>query len=81
MIRRLLAHVLLLTVIGGNAVAQKKSVDVLIKSGSLIDVPSGKVLTKKLIAIRGNTIVGVFDERQARTIRAKNVIDADSITA
>ena len=76
MIRILLAHVLLLTVIGGNAVAQKKSVDVLIKSGSLIDVPSGKVLTKKLIAIRGNTIVGVFDERQARTIRAKNVIDA-----
>lgn len=58
------------------AIAQKQNVDVLIKSGSLIDVQSGKLLTKKLIAIRGKTIVGVFDEAQLKNFQAKQVVDA-----
>ncbi|GAB3992373.1 amidohydrolase family protein [Spirosoma daeguense] len=56
--------------------AQKQSVDVLIKSGSLIDVRSGKILTNKLIAIQGKTIASVFDASQEKNFRAKQTIDA-----
>ncbi|GAB2537064.1 amidohydrolase family protein [Spirosoma aerophilum] len=58
------------------ALAQKQNVDVLIKSGNLIDVRTGHVLTKKIIAIRGKTIVGVFKEARLKNFRAKTIIDA-----
>jgi imidazolonepropionase-like amidohydrolase len=56
--------------------AQPRTVDVLIKSGNLIDVRTGKILTKKIIATTGKTIVGVFDEAQLKNFRAKQTIDA-----
>ncbi|MVM34808.1 amidohydrolase family protein [Spirosoma sp. HMF4905] len=56
--------------------AQKQNVDVLIKSGNLIDVRTGKVLPKKIIATRGKTIVGVFDESRLKDFQAKTVVDA-----
>ncbi|GAB3718313.1 amidohydrolase family protein [Spirosoma flavus] len=58
------------------AYAQKQSVDVLIKSGNLIDVRSGKILTNKLIATRGKTIIGVYDASQEKNFQAKTVVDA-----
>lgn len=58
------------------SLAQKRQVDLLIKSGSLIDVQTGKVLTNKLIATKGNRIVGVFEASQAKNFQAKQTIDA-----
>ncbi|MBD2701928.1 amidohydrolase family protein [Spirosoma sp. BT702] len=58
------------------AYAQKQPVDVLIKSGNMIDVRSGKILTNKLIATRAKTIVGVFDASQEKNFQAKRVVDA-----
>ncbi|WP_332367881.1 amidohydrolase family protein [Spirosoma telluris] len=58
------------------AFAQKQAVDVLIKSGNLIDVRTGTILTKKIIATRGKTIVGVFDESELKNFQAKQVVDA-----
>ncbi|QDK79753.1 amidohydrolase family protein [Spirosoma sp. KCTC 42546] len=57
-------------------IAQKQNVDVLIKSGNLIDVRTGNMLTKKIIATRGKTIVGVFDESQLKNFQAKTIVDA-----
>lgn len=76
MMRRFIINLLVLIILTNTAQAQKQNVDVLIKSGSLIDVRTGNVLTKKLIATRGKTIVGVFDESQVRNFQAKTVIDA-----
>lgn len=56
--------------------AQKQNVDILIKSGNLIDVRTGNILTKKIIATRGKTIVGVFDESQLKNFQAKTIVDA-----
>ncbi|MCX6216679.1 amidohydrolase family protein [Spirosoma sp.] len=58
------------------ALAQKQTVDILIKSGNLIEVRTGNILTKKIIVIRGKTIVGVFDEAQAKNFQAKTIVDA-----
>ncbi len=74
--QNVLHFLLLLVVTATSTYAQKQNVDVLIKSGSLIDVRTGNILTKKLIAIQGKTIVGVFDEAQLKNFQAKTTIDA-----
>jgi imidazolonepropionase-like amidohydrolase len=67
---------LLLLLIAFVGKSQPRVVDVLIKSGNLVDVQTGKILTKKIIATSGKTIVGVFDESQLKNFRAKRTIDA-----
>ena len=70
----LLTHILASCVLLSSA--QKRPVDVLIKSGNLIEIQTGKLLTKKIIVVKGKEIVGVFDESQAKNFEAKKVIDA-----
>jgi imidazolonepropionase-like amidohydrolase len=74
--KNLLLGLTFLLTISRLTYAQKQDVDVLIKSGSLIDVRTGTILTKKLIATRGKTIVGVFDESQLKNFQAKTIVDA-----
>ncbi|GAB3947634.1 amidohydrolase family protein [Spirosoma harenae] len=74
--RNVLLSIMLLIAGSDFSHAQKQTVDVLIKSGNLIDVHSGKVLTKKIVATRGKTIVGVFDEAQEKNFQAKTIVDA-----
>ncbi|QMW05819.1 amidohydrolase family protein [Spirosoma foliorum] len=74
--RNLLLALFILLVTINIAHAQKQNVDLLIKSGNLIDVKTGSILTKKIIATRGKTIVGVFDEAQLKNFQAKKTIDA-----
>ncbi|GAB4045401.1 amidohydrolase family protein [Spirosoma litoris] len=74
--RNLLLALLILFVTINIAHAQKQTVDLLIKSGNLIDVKTGNILTKKIIVTRGKTIVGVFDEAQFKNFQAKKTIDA-----
>lgn len=74
--RNLLLALLILFVTINIAHAQKQNVDLLIKSGNLIDVKTGNILTKKIIVTRGKTIVGVFDEAQFKNFQAKKTIDA-----
>ncbi|SFC83428.1 hypothetical protein [Spirosoma endophyticum] len=50
---RILLPLLLLVATLNVTVAQKQNVDVLIKSGSLIDVRTGKILPKKIIVVQG----------------------------
>lgn len=70
----LLTHILASCVLLSSA--QKRPVDVLIKSGNLIEIQTGKLLAKKIIVVKGKEIVGVFDESQAKNFEAKKVIDA-----
>ncbi|GAB3884208.1 amidohydrolase family protein [Spirosoma agri] len=74
--KNFLLNLLFLLATAEMSIAQKQTVDVLIKSGNLIDVRTGTIQTKKLIATRGKTIVGVFDESRLADFKAKTVIDA-----
>ena len=74
--RSLLLCLLILAITVKVTYAQKQNVDLIIKSGNLIDVRTGKILTKKLVATRGKTIVGVFDESKLKNFQAKETIDA-----
>ena len=74
--QNLLLPLLILVTTFNITFAQKQNVDVLIKSGSLIDVRTGKILTKKIIAVQGNKILGVFDEAKAKDFQAKTTVDA-----
>ncbi len=58
------------------AAGQKRRVDVLIKSGNLIEIQTGKILTGKIIVTKGREIVGVFDEARAKDFRAKKMVNA-----
>lgn len=71
-----LTVIFLLLLTSVAAIAQKQNVDVLIKSGNLIDIQTGRILTKKIIATRGKIIAGVFDEAQLKNFQAKKTIDA-----
>jgi imidazolonepropionase-like amidohydrolase len=63
--------------VGANPIiAQKRNVDVLIRSGNLIDIKTGTIQPKKLIAIQNKRILGVFNESQLNDFRAKTTIDA-----
>ncbi|GAB4035201.1 amidohydrolase family protein [Spirosoma jeollabukense] len=73
--RNLLPLLLLIATVN-MAVAQKQNVDVLIKSGSLIDVRTGKILTGKIIAVQGDKILGVYDESKGKDFQARTVVDA-----
>ncbi|HEV9035537.1 MAG TPA: amidohydrolase family protein, partial [Puia sp.] len=54
-----------------------KKYDLLITNANVVDVPTGKLLKNRLLAISGDTIRAVDDTRKAATYKADKVIDAN----
>ncbi|NRF38899.1 amidohydrolase family protein [Pedobacter foliorum] len=55
--------------------SQKKEVDLIIKSANIIDVKTGEIITGKAIAIKGGTIINVFNEKQISGYKSKQILD------
>ena len=51
-------------------------IDLLIKSGNIIDVVTGKMIEGKAIAINRDTVIAVIDENDLGQYHAKKVVDA-----
>jgi imidazolonepropionase-like amidohydrolase len=56
--------------------AQKKAADLLIKSATIIDVNTGKIIPKQMIAIKNGLIIAVLPESQITKYTAIKTLDA-----
>lgn len=56
--------------------AQKKAADLLIKSATIIDVHTGKIIPKQMIAIKNGLIIAVLPESQLAKYTAIKTLDA-----
>ncbi|RQO64547.1 amidohydrolase [Pedobacter sp. KBW06] len=56
--------------------AQKKAADLLIKSATIIDVNTGKIIPKQMIAIKNGLIIAVLPESQLTKYTAAKTLDA-----
>ena len=56
--------------------AQKKAADLLIKSATIIDVNTGKIIPKQMIAIKNGLIIAVLPESQFAKYTAIKTLDA-----
>ena len=56
--------------------AQERAVDLLITGATVVDVRSGRLLTERTIAIRGDSILSVTGPGESRDPTARRVIDA-----
>lgn len=58
------------------ASAQQRPVDLLITDANVVDVMSGRILPKRSLATRGDTIVVIGGTEVARTVRARQTVNA-----
>ncbi len=62
--------------VSGLASAQQRPVDLLITDANVVDVISGRILPKRSLATRGDTIVAIGGDEVARTVRARQTVNA-----
>ncbi|MNS15756.1 dihydroorotase [compost metagenome] len=67
----------LLVLVGFSAFAQKTKVDLIIKSGKIINVKTGKIETGKSIVINNGVIVDVVDSKKISKYQAKEVVNTN----
>lgn len=59
-----------------SSFAQKQTADLLIKSATIIDIKTGKIIPKQAIAIKDGTIISVFPESRLAKYAALKTLDA-----
>jgi imidazolonepropionase-like amidohydrolase len=62
--------------VSGLASAQQRPVDLLITDANVVDVISGRILPKRSLATRGDTIIAIGGDEVARTVRARQTVNA-----
>lgn len=73
--KRVITVLLVLT--SFSAFAQKTNVDLIIKSGKIINVKTGKIETGKSVVINNGTIIDVVNNKQVSQYEAKDVVNAN----